>query len=240
MSNISPRQAALIGGISILIMAIVAGFAYGFVLQSLIVPDNATLTANNIKSSMMLFRVGISGFLVVLICDVLAAWALHVFLKQVNEHLSLLAAWFRLVYSAILGVALLNFTFVVLLLNDANGLSVFETSQLNALATFFLKGFNNIWSIGLVVFGCHLYVLGYLVFKSGYIPKIFGVLLIIASLCYIINNFANLLVNNYEKYKATVELFFSLPMIAGELGFGLWLLFKGGIESGSDSNKRTD
>ncbi len=103
-----------------------------------------------------------------------------------------------------------------------------------------MKGFNNIWSIGLVVFGCHLYVLGYLVFKSGYIPKIFGVLLIIASLCYIINNFANLLVNNYEKYKATVELFFSLPMIAGELGFGLWLLFKGGIKSGSDSNKRTD
>jgi hypothetical protein len=128
MSSISSRKAALIGGISIVIMAIVAGFAYGFVLQSLIVPDNATLTANNIKSSMMLFRVGISSFLVVLICDVLAAWALHIFLKQVNEHLSLLAAWFRLVYSAILGVTLLNFTFVVLLLNDANDLSVFETS----------------------------------------------------------------------------------------------------------------
>jgi len=178
----------------------------------------------------------------VLICDVLAAWALHVFLKQVNENLSLLTAWLRLVYSAILGIALLNFVFVLLLLNDANYLSVFETSQLNALVTFFLNAFNSIWSIGLVVFGCHLYVLGYLVFKSGYVPKIFGSLLIIASLCYITSNFANLLLPNYEKYKATVELFISLPMIVGELGFGLWLLFKGGIasEGESDSNEKTD
>jgi len=236
MSKISQRKAALVAGFSILIMAILAGFAYGFVLQGLIVPTNITLTANNIKSSMMLFRFGISSFLVVLICDILVAWALHVFLKKVNENLSLLAAWFRIVYSGILGVALLNFTFVVLLLNDANYLSVFEISQLNALTTFFLKGFNNIWSIGLVVFGCHLYVLGYVVFKSDYIPKIFGVLLIIASLCYIISNFANLLLTNYEKYKATVELFISLPMIVGELGFGLWLLFKGGIESESESD----
>jgi hypothetical protein len=242
MSNISQRKAALIAGFSILIMAVLAGFAYGFVLQGLIVPDNATLTANNIKSSMILFRVGIASFLVVLICDVLVAWALYIFLKQVNENLSLLGAWFRLVYSGILGVALLNLTFVVLLLNDANYLSVFEISQLNALIMFFLKGFNNIWSIGLVIFGCHLYVLGYIVFKSGYIPKIFGTLLIIASLCYIISNFANLLLTNYEKYKATVELFISLPMIVGELGFGLWLLFKGGIESerDNDSNKKAD
>jgi hypothetical protein len=242
MSKISQRKAALVAGFSILIMAILAGFAYGFVLQGLIVPANITLTANNIKSSMMLFRVGIFSFLVVLICDILVAWALHVFLKKVNENLSLLAAWFRIVYSGILGVALLNFTFVVLLLNDANYLSVFEISQLNALTTFFLKAFNNIWSIGLVVFGCHLYVLGYVVFKSDYIPRIFGVLLIIASLCYIISNFANLLLTNYEKYKATVELFISLPMIVGELGFGLWLLFKGGIgsESESDSNEKKD
>ncbi|CAF1401298.1 unnamed protein product [Adineta steineri] len=212
-------------------MAILAGFAYGFVLQGLIVPDNTTLTADNIRSSLMLFRLGIFSFLIILICDVLAAWALHVFLKQVNEHLSLLTAWFRLIYSAILGTALLNLAFVVLLLNDGNYLSVFDISQLNAMVTFFLNGFHNIWSIGLVIFGCHLYVLGYLVFKSSFIPKIFSILLVIASLCYIINNSANLLLPNYEKYKATVEIFLSLPMIVGEMGFSLWLLFKGGIKS---------
>ncbi|CAF5005229.1 unnamed protein product [Rotaria sp. Silwood1] len=240
MLHISQRKAALVAGWSILIMAILAGFAYGFVLQGLIVPDNTTLTANNIKSSMMLFRLSIYSFLIILICDILAAWGLHVFLKQVNENLSLLTAWFRLVYSAILGTALLNFIFIVLLLTGENYLSVFEISQVNALITFFLNAFHNIWSIGLIVFGCHLYMLGYLVLKSGYIPKIFGVLLIIASLCYLVNHSANLLLLNYEKYKATIELFISLPMIVGELGFGLWLLFKGGIlsENGSDSHRK--
>jgi hypothetical protein len=242
MSNVSQRKAVLVAGFSVIIMAVLAGFAYGYILQSLIVPENPTLTANNIKSSMMPFRVGICSFLVIVICDVLAAWGLHIFLKQVNENLSLLSAWFRLVYSGIFVVGLLNFTFVVLLLNDANYLSVFEINQLNALIMFFLKGFNNIWSIGLLIFGCHLYVLGYLVFKSGFIPKIFGVLLIIAALCYIISNFANLLLHNYEKYKPTVELFISLPMIVDELGFDLWLLFKDGIESvkGSYSDKKAN
>ncbi|CAF1431540.1 unnamed protein product [Adineta steineri] len=229
MVGISQRKAALIAGFSILIMAILAGFAYGFVLQDLIVPDNTTLTADNIRSSLMLFRLGIFSFLIILICDVLAAWALHVFLKQVNEHLSLLTAWFRLIYSAILGTALLNLVFVALLLNGANYLSIFEISQLNALVTFFLNGFHNIWSIGLVIFGCHLYVLGYLVLKSRYIPKILGFLLIIASLCYIINNSANLLLSNYEKYKLTVEVFIGLPMICSETGLGAWLLYGGGI-----------
>ena len=95
----------------------------------------------------------------------------------------MLTAWFQLVYAAILATALLNFVFVVLLLNGANYLSIFEITQLNAFVTLFLNAFNNIWSIRLVIFGCHLYVLGYLALKSGYIPKIFGVLLITASLC---------------------------------------------------------
>lgn len=236
MFNASQRKGALVAGWAILIMAILAGFAYGFILQGLIVPGDTASTANNIRSSMMLFRLNIYSFLIILICDILAAWGLHVFLKQVNESLSLLTAWFRLIYSAILGTAILNFIFIVVLLNGQGYLSVFEVSQVNALVAFFLHAFHNIWSAGLIIFGCHLYMLGYLVFKSGYIPKIFGVLLIIAAFCYLFNHSANLLLHDYEKYKATVELFISLPMIVGELGFGLWLLFKGGIISENGNN----
>ena len=230
-SIITSRKAALVAGLSILLMAILAGFAYGFVLQSLVIPNDAPLTVHNIRASMMLFRAGICSFLIVLILDVLVAWALYVFFEQENKNLSMLAALLRLVYSTILGVALLNLIFVVLLLSGTNDLAIFEVSQLNAIVSLFLKAFNSIWSIGLVVFGCHLFVLGYLAFTSVYISKIFGVLLIIASVCYITSNFANLLLPNYEKYKAIVELFISLPMIVGELGFGLWLLFKGGKAS---------
>lgn len=229
MVSISRRQAALVAGLSIVTMAVLAGFAYGYVVQRLFVPNKPAVTAGNIASSMILFRLGIFSFLIVLLCDVLAAWALHVFLRPTDADLSLLAAWFRLVYSAILGTALLNFAFVLLLLNDTNYLPAFGTMPLNTLVMFFSNGFFAIWSFGLVIFGCHLHVLGYVVLKSHHTPRIFGVLLIVAAWCYMLSNCANLLWPDYEKYKASVELFTSVPMVVGELGFGLWLLVKGGM-----------
>ena len=232
ISYISHRQAARVAGTAILIMAVLAGFAYGYVLNSMIVPGNANSTVNNIIASELLFRAAIFSFLIVLICDVVTAWALYIFLKQVNQSLSLLTAWLRLIYATILGTAILNFLIVLLLISGTDNLKVFESTQINALVLLFLKVFDGIWSIGLVVFGCHLFVLGYLSFKSGYIPKFFGVLLIVASLCYFLNNSASLLISSYERYKGTVESILSVPMIIGELGFGLWLLFKGGKVTG--------
>lgn len=234
--DISHRKAAKVAGFAILTMAILAGFAYGYVLKSLVVPENANTTVNNIIASETLFRAAIFSFLLVLICDVLTAWALFIFLKQVNQSLSLLAAWLRLVYTAILGTAILNFVIVLFLVSGADYLKAFEVGQVNAQVLLFLNAFNGIWSIGLIVFGCHLIVLGYLAFKSGYIPKIFGILLIIASLCYIVSNSASLLLSDYERYKGTVESILSVPMIIGELGFGLWLLFKGGKMPGQYPN----
>jgi len=228
IAEISQRRAALVAGLGIVALAIVAGFAYGFVFQSFVVPGDATATANNIKASEMLFRIGFFSWLAILILDVLVAWALYIFLKPVHKSLSLLAAWLRLVYTAILGTALLNFVIVSLLLSGTDYLSVFKTDQLNALALLFLSAFDAIFSIGLVIFGLHLLTLGYLVSKSGYIPKILGILLLIASLGYLITSSASLLLPNY---KAIAELIFVAPMIIGELGFGLWLIVKGGKDA---------
>ncbi len=228
MKDLSQRSVAIVAGVAFLIMTIAAVFAYGFVFGNLIVPGDGTATADKIRASVMLFRSGICSFLIVLICDVVVAWALFVFLKQVNKSLSLLTAWLRLVYAAILGIALLNLVIVLLLLSGADYLTVFTTDQLHAQVMLFLKAFNVEWSIGLVVFGFHLFLLGCLVYKSGYIPRILGVLLIIASLGYLITNFANLLLPNYENYKAIIEPVLSVPMAVGELSLAFWLLFKGG------------
>ncbi|WP_214659001.1 DUF4386 domain-containing protein [Candidatus Formimonas warabiya] len=124
MKDLPQRNAAIVAGISFLLMTIAAGFAYGIVLGNLIVPGDATATANKIMDSLMLFRASICSFLIVLICDVVA-WALYVFLKQVNKSLSLLTAWFRLVYATILGIALLNLVKGMLLLSGADYLTVF-------------------------------------------------------------------------------------------------------------------
>ena len=237
VNDVSRRKAALAAGISIVVMAVVAGFSFGFVLDSLVVSGDAATTVANILASETLFRAGVFGWIVILILDVIVAWALYVVLKGANKSLSLLAAWFRLVYAAILGVSLLSFVLVLLLVSGADYLKAFEPDQLAALVLLFLNAFYGIWGIGLVIFGCHLLLLGYLVFKSDYIPKILGVLLVIASFGYLIVSLGNLLLPTYEAYIEMIELVFTLPMIIGELGLGLWLLFKGGKESVIESSE---
>ncbi|MCP5098280.1 MAG: DUF4386 domain-containing protein [Chloroflexi bacterium] len=228
ITDLSQRKVAIVAGVALIIMAITAGFSFGFVLDTLTVAGDATATFNNIKASEGLFRAGIGGWLLILILDVLVAWALYIFLKPVNKSLSLLGGWLRLVYTAVLGAALLNFAVILLIISGADYLNIFEESQLQALVLLFLNAFHGVWAIGLVIFGCHLFVLGYLVFKSNDIPKILGILLILAALGYLITNLGNLLLPNYETLIATIETIFMLPMIAGEVGLALWLLFKGG------------
>ena len=219
--DISLRKAALLAGFGLLIMTIFYVFADLFVFQNLIVPGDASATANNIIDSEMLFRIGICCILIVLICDVVVAWALYIFLKQVNKNLSLLTAWFRLVYAVMLGFALFNFVKALMLLSGADYLAVIEEDQLHSQVLLFINAFYDVWALGLIVFGFHLTILGYLVFKSDYIPKILGVLLIAAGIGYLVDYSCKLLFPNFDV---------AISMVAGwgELIFILWLLFKGG------------
>lgn len=227
INNISPRKAAIVTGIAILIMTAAAVSATDLTIGSLIVPDNPAATTNNIQASEMLFRTGIFSWLIVLVCDVLAAWGLYIFLKPVNRDLSLIMAWLRLVYVALLGTALLNYIKVLLLISGNNYVSALGVDQFQSHVMLLLNAFDDMWSIGLLVFGLHIFLLGYLSFKSGYIPKIFGILLIIAFAGYVITNLGNLLLPDYDNYKTVLGLIFLLPMLS-EVALGLWLLIKGG------------
>jgi hypothetical protein len=223
----SPLVYARLAGFGLLLMAILAIFSNFFVIESLIIPGDATTTANNIIANELLFRSGMASFIIVLILDVLVAWALYVLLKPVNKNLALLASWFRLIYTAIFGVALYNLLSVLQILSGADYLTVFETDQLHAQVMLFINAFNNGWLIGLVFFGFHLFVVGYLIFKSGFMPRILGILLIVSSMGYLIDNFAKLLLSNYTDYETIFLLIVAVPGVIGELSLAIWLLFKG-------------
>ena len=223
----SNKKTARVAGFLYLTIIISGIFAEFFVRQSLIVPGDATATANNIMASEGLFRVGIAGDVIMIMCDVALALIFYVLLKPVNNALSLLAAFFRLAQAAILGINLLNLFFVLQLLSGAGYLTVFGAEQLNALALLFLTGHSIGYSIGLVLFGLSLLVLGYLVFKSGYFPRILGILLIIASVGYLIDSFASFLLPNYDDYETIFALVVFLPAFIGELSMCLWPLIKG-------------
>lgn len=226
-ADISLRQAAIIAGFGYLIIFLLGISANFFVLQNLIVPEDAAATVNNIMSNEWQFRLGILGFIVMVIFDVVVAWALYVLLKPVNRSLSLLAAWFRLVNATIFGIALYNLFSVLQLLGSANYLMAFETGQLQVQVMLFFNAFNYTWLIGLIFFGIHLFILGYLILMSGYIPRILGVLLMIAALGYLIDSFANFLLPSYTDYEIIFMLIVVIPGVIGELSLTLWLLLKG-------------
>ncbi|HEY2495121.1 MAG TPA: DUF4386 domain-containing protein [Paenibacillus sp.] len=222
------RKSALIAGTSLIIMVFASFFSYGFVHESLVVQGDPSATYNNIVSSNNLFKGEIFGWVIILICDIVVAWAFYIFLKPFNKSLSLLSAWFRLTYSTILGIAILNLIFVLLLSKQTNYLSSFKTEQIQALMMLFFEAFQSIWSIGLIIFGGHLMIVGYVAFKSNSVPKVISILLLLASIGYIALHLNKTFLPQYNGLISTLNLVFSVPMIVGELGFGIWLLFRGG------------
>jgi len=222
--KINPNKTARVAGILFLIMIAASFLATGFVRVTLIVPGDATATANNIMASESQFRSGIVGHLVVLITDLGVSILLYVLLKPVSKTLSLVAAVFRLIMVAMRGINLLSHFFALLLLSGAGYLTVFETDQLHALVLLFLTAFEDGVLIDYVFFSLHLFFVGYLVFKSGYLPRILGVLLIIGSFGYLTNSLTGFLFPGYEAIVTQIVL---VPSAIMELPLFLWLLAKG-------------
>jgi hypothetical protein len=216
----SLRAAALIAGIGLLIMVIAAPYAELYAYPKLVVPGNAAETVQNILANKTLFVSVIFGYLITFLCDVLVAWALYVYLKPVDENLSLLTAWFRLIYTVIALVALLHLVTVLGFVNASDALTGTQLDQFYAQIMLSLNAFKSHWSFGLLFFGIHLGLLGYLVFRSNYIPRILGILLVIAGLGYSLNTLGPFLF-------PTLKLDFAQYTFYGELIFMLWLLIKG-------------
>jgi hypothetical protein len=221
------RFAALTAGLSLVIMAVAAMLTYGIAHGTLVVQGDPGATWDNLISSQMLFRAEVLGWVMILICDVVAAWALYLFLKPIHEGLSLLGSWLRLTYAALLGIAVLNLLYVMLLTSTAVSSSG-NSDQLQAQVTLYLEGFGSMWSVGLIMFGGHLLFVGWLACKSDIIPKVIGILLIIAGIGYMAVHLCSTFLPQFMGLASALELVFIVPMIAGELGFALWLLFKGG------------
>jgi len=227
ITELTQRNAALVAGIGYLIIFILAIFSNFFVLSNLIVSQDSAATVNSILASEGIFRIGIISFVIVAILDVVVAMALYILFKPIYKSLSLLAAWFRLMHAIIFGVAIVNLILVVNILNGDHNLTTSITNELQIRVMILLDSFNIGWLIGLVFFGIHLSILGYLIIKSDFIPKILGYLLIAAALGYLIDSFAQFLLSDYNNYKAIFLIIVAVPGIVGEMSFCLWLLFKG-------------
>ena len=219
----SPQTYARIGGLLYLIIIVAGGFAELFVRSNLIVPGNATATAQNIMASERLWRIGFAATLVMLVCAVAVLLILYVLLRPVSRNTALLAVFFNLVSISIEGINDLLHLAAVVILSGADYLKAFAPGQLHALALLSLKLFDNGYGISLVFFGFFCICAGYLIFKSTFLPRVLGVLMAIAGLCYLTNSFVLFLAPRLA------HQFFYILMPAGlaELSLTLWLLVKG-------------
>jgi hypothetical protein len=216
------KKTSKIVAILILILVVIAPFSMLYLPSTLIVPGDATTTANKVMASEPLFRLGIAGDSVVFLIEIVLSVLLYVLLKPVSKTLALVAAFSRLAMTIIQGINLLNHFVVLLLLSGTGYLSVFEPGQLHALVLLFLNAHESVVLIWGLFFGLHLFVLGYLVYKSGYIPRLSGVFLVIASLCYFTQFFGNILFPQYKSIFTMIGILSSL-----EIALPLGLLIKG-------------
>jgi hypothetical protein len=222
-SNIktSPQVYARVGGLAYLIIIITGALGELFVRGTLLVPGNATATSNNILNSTLLWRMGIAGDLIMHICDVILILCFYVLLKPVNKNLAMLAVLFNLVQTSVLVANKLNLFTPVFLLGSSDYQTAFTPDQLHALAYLSIKTHAYGFGVGLIFFGIECLILGYLIIKSDFLPGLLGIFMVVAGLCYIINNFLLVLAPDLS------NLLFMIPAFIAEFSLCLWLILKG-------------
>ncbi len=219
----SDKKNARIAGLLYLLLAIIAPYGVMYVPSKTIVRGDAVATANNILANEFLFRTGIVSHLISVIIFLFLVLVLYRLLKQVNEHQAKLMVALVIVQIPIVFL-IETFKITSLMILKGEVLKTLAPEQLQDLAMMFLKIHGYGLSMLEIFMGLWLIPFGQLVYKSGFIPRILGVLLLIAGIGYIVDSFTFMLFPNYRAFTFQPALIFSG---LGELSTMLWLLIKG-------------
>lgn len=216
-------RTARVTGALYLVIFVCGLFSELAVRGSLVVRGDATATAGNILASQGLFRLGFFGDLLVVCSDAAVSVLFYVLLRPVSRSLALVAASFRLVQTAILGVNLLFHFGALFLAGSPDYLDVFEPAQIHALVLLLLDVHRHAYDLGLVFFGWHCLVLGYLLYVSRMVPRALGILMALASLTYLTGSSLLFAAPSLADSFAPA---YAIPVLA-ELALASWLVVKG-------------
>ncbi|MCS4304806.1 DUF4386 domain-containing protein [Chryseobacterium sp. BIGb0232] len=222
--NISNKTARLAGFIYLVV--IITGFySLMYVPSQLIVWEDPGLTFHNISSSAFLFRSGIASSMVCYIAFALLPLALYQLLKETNKNAARLMVIFAIISVPISFINLQSKFSVLTLVEGADYLKVFDSRQLQAQIMLVLSNYNKGILIVQIFWGLWLFPLGYLVYRSGFLPKLLGIFLMLGCFGYIINVFCRTLIPDFQDY--AISGYITLPASIGEIGICLWLLIAG-------------
>ena len=213
----SPRLTARLAGLFYLLEMLTGGFAV-FVGGRLFASGDAAASANNILTHPSLFQLGFAANLIQFVCYVAVTGLFYRLFKPVNRNLSLLAAFFSLVGCTVGAVSCLFELAPLAVLNGAPYLNVFKLEQLQALALMFLKLYALCFNISLVFFGFYCLLIGYLIFRSSFLPRILGAGMVLAG-----SGWLTFLLPSLTHYLSP----YVLAVGIGEVSLTLWLLAAG-------------
>jgi hypothetical protein len=219
----SLKKTARIAGFLYLAHFVTFFFADNGVHSTSVGSVDVAATAHNIMASEWLFRIGFVNYLLTAVFFFLAAWALYVLLKPVNKDLALLFVLLNLGGVVIWCMSLLSEFAALLLLSGADYLKEFQANQLQVLAMLSLNLYQNGFMIAQILLNLWLFPLGYLVYKSDFLPRILGILLIIDGFAMLVWFFQFFFFPGYEGIST---LCLAVGFIA-EGSLCLWLLIKG-------------
>jgi hypothetical protein len=219
----SNRNPGRFAGLLYVLISIPGIFALIYVPGKLIVHGNATATASNIAAHETLFRLGIAANLISQILFMWVALALYDLLKGVNRRQAALMLTLIVVPVPIVLLNELNAIAALILVRGADFLSIFEKPQRDSLAMLFLNLHSYGFDITAIFWGLWLFPLGLLVYRSGFIPRLLGVLLMLNSFTFPVNSFTSLLLPQYENIVSR----WMKPLSFAELLFMFWLLIMG-------------
>ena len=211
------RRAALVGGTSLLGLAVLAALANFAVLERLVVDGDALATTRAIAANEQQFRLAVAAFAAVMALDVVVAWALRSFFAPVDDAVATLGGWMRLAYAALFAVAISHLASAADLATSIPGEPTQERAQ---QVLSHIEAFHDTWTVSYVLFGLHLSILGWLAWRASYVPRLVGALLVVAGAGYLIDTFGRLISADYT---LTVSGF----SFVGEAVLIGWLLIKG-------------
>lgn len=220
----SNNKLARAAGFLYLISIISGGFAEVFVRSELTVYGNAIKTAQNILASEQMYRFGLVADLVCILCSTFLSIIFYILFKPVNKNLSLLALVFSIIATAVMAVNLLNQLAPLLLLHNSSYQETFSIQQLQTLSLFFLNFQSQGYNISLFLFAFYFPIIGYLIYKSDFLPRILGIIYTFAGVGYLANSLAWFLFPQLAVYLFPYVL---LPAFIGEVSMSIWLIVKG-------------
>ncbi|MGG5210184.1 DUF4386 domain-containing protein [Chryseobacterium sp. MIQD13] len=219
------NKTARLAGLIYLVVILTGLFSLMYVPSKLIVWENPSLTFQNISSSAQLFRAGIAGSMLCYIAFTFLPLILYKLLKNVNGNYAKLMVVLALISVPVSFINLQSKFSVLTIVEGAGYLKAFNEEQLQSQVMFLLNMYNKGILIVQIFWGLWLLPFGYLVYKSGFLPRILGLFLMLGCLGYVLNVFGRTVIPHFSDY--AVSDYMTLPASIGEIGTCLWLLIAG-------------